>query len=126
MSLQYDPFSHNNQNDREEATTKKVVRTASNTAKRKVVNKVAKKLMKLAISAIKKGIVVLGKALLAFLGTLGIPVILLIIGIIFLIIIITFVSSSIFSSGEDLNDEQQQLYDHIVEASNNTVNLNNP
>ncbi|MFD1609769.1 hypothetical protein [Oceanobacillus luteolus] len=126
MSFQYDPFSQNNQEEKSDSTAKRAVRTAGNVAKNKVKSKIAKKAIKLAASAAKKGIVVLGKALLAFLGTLGLPAILAIVGIVFLIIIITFVSSALFGGGIGLNDEQQELYDHIVEASNSTVNMNNP
>lgn len=123
MAFHYDPFSQNNQEEKKDSAPKKAVKTAGNAVKNKAKRAIAKKALKLLASALKKGIVVLGKALLAFLGSLGLPTILIIIGVVFLIIIITLVSSSIFGSGIDLDSEQQDLHDHIVEASHSTVNM---
>lgn len=125
MAFQYDPFSQSNQEEKDSAV-KKAINTGTNVAKNKIKRKIAKKAMKLAIKALKKGVVVLGKALIALLSSVGLPALLIGVGIILLILIITFVSSSLFGSGEGLNSEQQDLYNHIVAASNSTVDLNKP
>ncbi|GLO68312.1 MULTISPECIES: peptidoglycan DD-metalloendopeptidase family protein [Oceanobacillus] len=125
MAYHYDPFSQK-EPEQKESNVKKVAKQVGNKAKNQALKKLGKTLGKLALKGVKAGAAVLGKALIALLGTVGLPAILVIVGIILLIIIITLVSSALFGGGIGLNDEQQDLHDHIVEESNNTVDMDNP
>lgn len=125
MSFQYDPFSHN-KNDETESNAKKVAKHATKKVKKRAIKTLAKGAGKLAVQGVKAGLAALAKALAILLSTIGLPAVFVLVGIILLIIIITLVSSAIFGGGVDLDSDQQDLHDHIVEESNNTVDLDNP
>lgn len=125
MAYNYDPFSQGDQ-EKKDSMPKKAVKKGADVAKNKIKRQVAKKASKLILSAVKKGLVVLTKALLAMLATIGLPAILVTLGIVLLVIIIIFTTASIFGSGSDLDSSEQDMYDHIVAESNSTVNLDNP
>lgn len=66
------------------------------------------------------------KALLAIVSYIGLPTILIAIGILIVVVIVSLVVSTMFGSGVGLDDDQQKTYDYIVEQANETVDMDNP
>lgn len=114
---------------------------ASQAAKKAIRNKVGKKGAskalkagaKLAAKAVKtlvvKGIALASKALLMLVATVGLPALLIAIGVIILVFILMTLSSSSIGSGsgvDELGEEAQELREYIVAAAQSTVDPNKP
>ncbi|WP_121616750.1 peptidoglycan DD-metalloendopeptidase family protein [Virgibacillus halodenitrificans] len=100
---------------------------------KKGAKKAIKPGVKLAVKAIKKlavkGIALASKALLALVGTVGLPAILIGLGVILLIFILMSLSSASLGTGmgsDELGDEAQELREYIVDAAQSTVDSDKP
>lgn len=102
------------------------LKLAAKKQSKKILKKVGKQVGKLALKAIKHFGTALLKLLLSLLGYIGVPTILIAIGIIVLIVIISLVMSSMFGTGEGLTGKDKQIYQYIVSEANKTVNMNDP
>lgn len=101
--------------------------------KRKGAKQAIKTGAKVAGKALKKmaikGLALASKALLALAGTVGLPVLLIGIGILFLIFILMSLSSASLGTGngsDELGEEAQELRDYIVKASESTIDPDKP
>ncbi|WP_201715474.1 peptidoglycan DD-metalloendopeptidase family protein [Rossellomorea arthrocnemi] len=95
-------------------------------AGKKAAKKVAKKAAALAKKALSAGLKALAKLLVSLVGTIGVPTILTVAGIILLIVIIMFVYSSFFGSGTDLKGEDQELYEYMIKELDKTIDTSRP
>jgi hypothetical protein len=92
----------------------------------KVAKKFAKKAAKLALKAVKKGVAVLAKMLLSFLASIGLPTILIALGILLLLLVTFLLSSVFFGNGKELDPNSQELYEYMEDKAYSTVNMSNP
>lgn len=91
---------------------------------RKIASKAAKKLAKLAVKAVKSALMALGKAILGLVGTVGLPAILIAIGVVILIVVLMMVSSmALGGDGNDLDGDIKEIHNKIVEQANNSVDM---
>ncbi|MFC0273741.1 peptidoglycan DD-metalloendopeptidase family protein [Metabacillus herbersteinensis] len=91
---------------------------------KKVAKKLAKKGAKVAAKALKSAGVALAKTLLSLLGAVGLPLIVIVVGIIFLVIITSLVTSFMFGTGDGLEGSERNLHNYIVEQADKTVDMN--
>lgn len=114
-------------NDEEKSASRKIAENQAKKQGKKVAKKFAKKgaklVAKLAKLAAKKFVLILGKVLAWLLGTIGLPTILITIGIIILLVVISLSWSYMFGTGDGLTGDEKKIHEYIVEQSNNTVNL---
>ena len=90
---------------------------------KKIAKKVASKAAKLAVKAAQKGVLVLTKMLLAFLGAIGLPVILIAMGLLLLLLVAFLISSVYFGNGKELDPEAQELYEYMENKAYSTVDM---
>lgn len=109
------------------------VQLAKNAAKKQVKKagkKLAKKAAKKAVVLAKKALAIalkaLAKMILGLLATVGVPTILITIGIVIAVIIIFLSISFFFGTGTELEGEDQKLYDYMVEQLDKTIDLSRP
>ncbi|WP_066418235.1 peptidoglycan DD-metalloendopeptidase family protein [Sutcliffiella cohnii] len=103
----------------------KVKQTVRKTGK-KIAKKAMKKVAKLAVTAAKKGLLMLGKVLLSFLTAAGLPVIIIAIAVVLIIFLSFFISSIIFGNGQDLEPQAQELYEYMDSRAVATVDMSKP
>ena len=96
---------------------------------RKVGRAAAKKLLKKGAKLAMKAALKMGagliKLLLALLGSIGAPVLLIFGSIIILVLIISLASSFFFGTGDGLEGKDKDLHNYIVQRANATVNMAN-
>lgn len=95
---------------------------------KKALKRLGKKAAKLAAKLAKALVKKLGVLLLKLLGwlaaTIGLPVIAIVLGIIFLVFIVSLSFSLFFGTGEGLEGEDRKIYEYIVQQANKTVDMN--
>lgn len=112
-------------NDQEQEQDQSVVRRILGNKKKKLLKKGAKVAKKLIKSAVKKTAAVLVKVLVWLAGLIGVPTLILAICTIVVVIVISFASTLMYGTGEDLNDDEKEIYNYIVEKANGTVDMSN-
>ncbi|RHW35993.1 peptidase M23 [Neobacillus notoginsengisoli] len=91
---------------------------------RKLVKKGAKLAARLSKILAKKFIMALTKLLVWLVGTVGLPVIGIALGILVAIILISLAWAFLFGTGEGLTGEDKKTHEYIVQQANSTVNMN--
>lgn len=116
--------------DEDKSHIQKVVeqrlKQAAQKQSKKLLKKLGKQAGRLALRALKHLGASLLKLLFSLLGYIGLPTILIALGIIVLVFIISLVMSSMFGTGEGLTGKDKEIYQYIVSEANKTVNMNDP
>lgn len=87
---------------------------------KQAIKKFAKQALK---KSAKVAMAVIKKVLLWLLGSIGLPSLLVIGGLLVLVIIVSLVSTFMFGTGEGLEGKDKKVYEYIVSQSNSTVNM---
>lgn len=91
---------------------------------RKTAGRVAKKAGKVAARVVLHAASALVKSLLSFLGAIGLPYLLIILGTLFMLLMIYLGTTMLFSSGEEgLSPEAEELRTYIIEQADGTVDM---
>ncbi|MBU8908095.1 transglycosylase SLT domain-containing protein [Desertibacillus haloalkaliphilus] len=117
---------HENQDQKSEA--RKAAEHHAKQLAQKKGRSLLKKGIKVGVKAIAKAtatlVAALTKLLVSTLALVGLPTLIIVIGIVILLILLMLISSMLFGTGTDLEGEDQELYEYMVDQLNSTVDLN--
>jgi murein DD-endopeptidase MepM/ murein hydrolase activator NlpD len=118
---------YSNEPKQEESQIAKQAKRMSKNALKKVGKKIGKKVAKAVMKAAIKGAMALGKALLALLSGVSIPVLVVLVSLFFLVIISFAISSfALGGDGKGLDGTLKVLNTYIVQESNSTIDSKKP
>lgn len=94
---------------------------------RKLLKSAGKKIAKLAVKAIANAIALLTKMIIGFLGSIGLPALGVILGIILVVIVFMMASSWIYGGdGANLTGPDKEIQQYILDKSHATVDMSRP
>lgn len=109
--------------DEEDSGIKKVIKEQAKKQGKKIGKKIAKKALKAAAKAVAHGLVSAISSVIAFIASLGLPFILIVLGILGFIFLVYMSVTLLFSSDSNLLEDgpDKELYEYIQKAADSTV-----